>query len=469
MTEKGTSAAAVEWGASDELSAFETMMWRADVDPALRSAGVIVELLDHAPEWDRLITGHEWAVRRVRRMRQRVMEDPVRIGQPGWVDAEVDVRAHLRRVVLPDGATIEDAMEVASELHMEGFDPALPQWLGVLVEGLPDGRAAYLFKLHHAMADGTGLIQLLDLIHSTTAEPTVSASTPEVALPSIHRSARGLVARNAVRQAVRAPGLVARGGRLVGGLVRRPRGSVADAVRYVQSLGRVAGAAPGTPSTLMRERGLGRGAFLLDVPLQDLRAAGMAMGGSLNDAYLAALGAGLRRYHEAQGAEVDEVPIGMPISLRTTSDSDGGNRFAGARIALPVSEPDSAARVARVREQVLAARDEPALDLTGLTAPLMSRVPTAVLTKATSSFTRALDLQASNFRGLTRPAYMAGAEVLGVYPLGPVPGCAVMVTMISHRSTLCVAVAVDTAAVTDLPLLRRSVEEGFAEVVAVGR
>lgn len=218
----------------------------------------------------------------------------------------------------------------------------------------------------------------------------------------------------------------------------------------------------------MTGRGLGRGAFLLDVPVQDLRAAGKALGGSLNDASLAALGAGLRRYHDAQGAEVDEVPIGMPISLRTTSDADGGNRFAGARIALPVGEPDPAARVARIRAQVLAARDEPALVLTGLTAPLMSRMPTAILTRATSSFTRARDVPASNFRGLTWPAYMAGAEGLGVYPLGPVPGCAVMVTTISHRSTLCVAVAVDTAAVTDLPLLRRSVEDGFAEVVAVG-
>ncbi|MCW3038621.1 MAG: hypothetical protein JWM31_526, partial [Solirubrobacterales bacterium] len=206
--------------------------------------------------------------------------------------------------------------------------------------------------------------------------------------------------------------------------------------------------------------------FLLDVPMRDLRAAGKALGGSLNDAYLAALGGGLRRYHEALDSSVGEVPVGMPISLRTKDDGDGGNRFAGARIGLPVAERDPSARMARVREQVLRARDEPALDLTGATAPLMSRVPTPHLTRATGSFTKALDLQASNFRGLDRPAFMAGAEVLEVYPLGPVPGCAIMATLISHSGTCCIGVAVDTSAVTDVALLRTCLREGIAEILS---
>ncbi|MEV4423384.1 wax ester/triacylglycerol synthase domain-containing protein [Patulibacter sp. NPDC049589] len=459
---------AADWGTSDELTAFETMMWRADADPALRSAGLIVEVLDHAPDWDRLVTGHRWVVRRVRRMRQRVLEDRSRIGQPAWVDAEVDLNAHLRRVTLPPGSTFDDAMVVAAEVHMEGFERDRPQWKGVLVDGLADGRALYLFKLHHAMSDGTALIQLLHLIHSTTAEPTVSASDQADPSRAAVASAQALVVRNAARQVGRAPGLVARGGRIAGGVLRRPRRSALSTVRYVQSLGRMAGASPGTPSPALSERGLGRDVFAIDVAMADLRAAGKALGGSLNDAYLAALGAGLRRYHEALGVEVDEIPLGMPISLRKAGDEGGGNRFAAARVALPVAERDATARVARVRAQVLAARDEPALDLAGAAAPLLSRLPTGVLTRTTSTMTSALDVQASNFRGLTRAAYVAGAEVLEVYVMGPVPGCAIMATLISNRDRCSIGVAVDTAAVTDVPLLRRSIGEGLAEVVAAG-
>ena len=42
---------------------------------------------------------------------------------------------------------------------MAPFDRARPLWEATLVEGLPDGRAAYLLKLHHSLADGKGLVQ----------------------------------------------------------------------------------------------------------------------------------------------------------------------------------------------------------------------------------------------------------------------------------------------------------------------
>ncbi|WP_026912681.1 wax ester/triacylglycerol synthase domain-containing protein [Patulibacter minatonensis] len=457
--------APADWGVADELTPFEAMMWRADANPALRSAGVVVEILDHAPEWERLRAGHQWAVRRVRRMRQRILDDPTLVGQPAWVDTEVDLDVHVRRVRLPEGSTLDDALRVAGDLHEEGFDRTRPQWLSVLVEGLPDGRAMYLLKLHHAMADGTAIVQLLDLLHSSTRDPTVTAGLVGPLDAAPRSSGAALAVRHATRQATRTPGLALRGGRAALGLAVRPRKGFTSARRYAQSLGRVLGAPAGTPSPAMRERSLGRALFPIDVPVKDLSAAGKRLGGSLNDAYLAGLGGGLRRYHAAIGVEVDEVPLGMPISLRTAEDESGGNRFAGARIALPVAEPDPAERVRRIREQVLAARGEPALDFTGATAPMMSRAPTALLTRATASFTNGLDVQASNFRGLDREAFMAGAEVLAVYPMGPVPGSAFMATLISHRGTCCIGVAVDTAAVTDVELLRRSLREGFDEVL----
>jgi hypothetical protein len=49
---------------------------------------------------------------------------------------------------------------------MTPFDRARPPWEGTLVEGLPDGKAAYLLKLHHVLTDGLGLTNLLSQIHS---------------------------------------------------------------------------------------------------------------------------------------------------------------------------------------------------------------------------------------------------------------------------------------------------------------
>ena len=41
----------------------------------------------------------------------------------------------------------------------------------VLITGLADGCAAYLFKSHHVVGDGVAIVQLLELLHSHTREP----------------------------------------------------------------------------------------------------------------------------------------------------------------------------------------------------------------------------------------------------------------------------------------------------------
>jgi WS/DGAT/MGAT family acyltransferase len=217
----------------------------------------------------------------------------------------------------------------------------------------------------------------------------------------------------------------------------------------------------------MRRRGLARRFGAIDVPLAWLRAAGKAGGGSLNDAYLAALTGGLRLYHEAHGVEIDVLPIAFPVSLRKEDHPMGGNRFAGARIAGPVGIRDPAERIAAIRERVLTAREEPALDFMGILAPLLARAPTPVLTSLTESVTRTIDLQASNIPGLARPAYIAGARITRMYPFGPVPGAAVMVTLISHDGNCCIGINADGAAIPDTEQFVACLRAGFDEVLAL--
>ena len=58
-------------------------------------------------------------------------------------------------------------------------------------------------------------------------------------------------------------------------------------------------------SPVMRDRAMKRRLAMLDVPLQDLKGAARAAGGTVNDAFMAAVTGGLRRYHERNGAAVD--------------------------------------------------------------------------------------------------------------------------------------------------------------------
>jgi len=69
--------------------------------------------------------------------------------------------------------------------------------------------------------------------------------------------------------------------------------------------------------------------------------------------------------------------------------------------------------------------------------------------------------------GFQEDLYMAGAKIERVYGLGPLPGCATMITLITHGPTACVGVNLDPAAVTDPELFAECVLGGFAEVLAL--
>ena len=73
--------AAGAWGTSGEMSPFEALMWRAESDPRLRAPMTLVDLLDEAPDWDRLVAAHDWGTRLVPRARQRVVDPPHRCGR----------------------------------------------------------------------------------------------------------------------------------------------------------------------------------------------------------------------------------------------------------------------------------------------------------------------------------------------------------------------------------------------------
>jgi WS/DGAT/MGAT family acyltransferase len=448
------------------MSDLEAMMWRAEADPRLRSTGVVVDVLDHAPDWERLVDAHAWAVQLIPRLEQRVVEDPLRLGAPAWARArEFDLEYHLRRVRVPEPGTLEQLLTIAEGLAMTPFDRARPPWEAVLVEGLAGGGAAYVLKLHHCLADGQASVQLFDLVHARTAE-----HTPD---KPIHPEGDPLTT-GSERLAQRAGAVLDDGWRLArwalftaADAARHPDAKLAAGARFARSLVKLAGPPPAPPSVLMAERSLARRYGVIAVPLQWLRAAAKEAGGSVNDAYLAALVGGLRIYHEAHELAPAELPIAFPVSLRGDDDPLGGNRFAGARIAGPVAERRPRDRIRLIREQVLAARDEPALDFMGFLAPVLARAPARLLARVTVEVTRSIDLQASNFPGLARPAYIAGSRIERMYCFGAIPGPGAMATLISHEGMCCVAVTTDAAAVPDHDRFLDCLRAGFDEVLGL--
>jgi len=460
------------WGGDADMSDFEAVMWRAEVEPRTRSTGLLLEVLDCEPDWDRLVAAHERVTVRIPRLRERVIEPLLPLVPPAWSpDRDFDLRHHLHRLRLPAPGGMAELLDVAEALFDRQFDRARPPWEAVLVEGLEGGRAAYALKLHHSLTDGQGGVQLLELAHSRTREPSPPDDTPPPPARPMLTPASLLTSR-LLRRGASAPGVVAQqmlgAARLASRTVTNPGAVVSGTLRYTRSLQRVLTPPPAERSPLLAGRdGTSYRLCVLDVALADLKAAGKAAGGSINDAYLAALLGGFRRYHEHFGVAVDRMPIAFPISLRRSDDPLGGNRFAGARFAAPVGETDPRERIAAVRDFVLSARDEPAIGVLDLLAPAISRMPTPVVVGLTAEMTSVSDLQATNVPGLGHAAYLAGAQVTHTYIFGPRPGVAAMVAMLSYNGTCCLGFNVDPDAVTDLDLFQRCMREGFDEVLAL--
>lgn len=463
QTETGT------WGAAREMNALEALMWRAEADPRLRSTVCALDILDCVPDWDRLRAAHDWATRIVPRFRDRVVEPTLGLGAPEWAtDPDFNLDRHLRRERLPAPGTLRQLLDIAEETASADFDRRHPPWEAVLVEGLEGGRAGYLLKLHHSHTDGLGGIQLLSMLHSKTREPTPDKLMPAPAEPQEPSGAR-LLAGQLARLARQAPDAAARAAgdalSLTASAAQHPDRAVNEALHYARSFQRVMSPPPARPSPLLQGRSLRWRFEALEVPLADLRAAGKAAGGSVNDAFVAALLGAFRRYHEAFDVAIDAMPMAIPVSLRKDDHPMGGNRFAGVRFAAPVGERDPRERIRLVREVVLTRREEPAVDALAVIAPVLGRLPRPILTRLGGQLTQNNDLQASNIPGIAHPVYMAGAQITHMYPFGPLPGCAAMIALVSHNGICCIGANLDPAAITDPDLFATCLDQGFAEVL----
>ena len=459
--------AGAAWSAAAEMDPFETVMWRSEADPRLRSPLTLVEILDQAPDAGRLLRAHDWASRIVPRFRQRVVEPPLTLGAPAWVtDGELDFGYHLQHMQLPAPGTLHQVLEIAQSIAMRPFDRARPLWEAVVINGLEGGQAAYILKAHHSITDGIGGVQLLALLHSRSREPMRGRPEP-AAPPADTRTPVEILAGQAARRALDAPAWAVRQSAAAARALKSPARSVADAIAFASSLRRVADPATGAPSPLLSPRSLAWRFEAAEVPLADLKAAARSAGGSVNDAFLAAVLGGFRRYHEHFSVPVNTMPVAMPISLRTAADGAGGNRFAAARFAAPVAEPDPRERMRQVREFVITARAEPAVNAATLLSPALSHLPSPLVARILASMTSSNDAQVSNVPGIPYPVYMAGARITRMYPFGPLPGCAAMITLISHDGTCCIGINTDAAAITDPALFRTCLGEGIDEILAL--
>jgi WS/DGAT/MGAT family acyltransferase len=450
-----------------KMSDAEGLMWRLEKDPHLSSTFANVTILDQRPDFDALLRRMDRAVHVVRRLRQRVQPAPVNLTAPMWVeDPNFDLHYHVRHLALPKPGTLRQLLDLTSLIACDPFDRTRPLWQFVVVDGLRGGRSALIQKLHHTITDGEGGVQLslqfLDFERDAPEPPPLDVG-PHDDVPDNPEPSGQDVLRDLLAGSLRMPlGVL----RQIKDLLADPTGipeagsAAADTVRGVMSqLSDVEQAR----SPLWTARSLGRRIETMRAPFGDTRAAAKRMGGTLNTAFLTAAAEAAGRYHERMGTPVDQLRASMAISTRT--EASGANAFSLARMMVPTGPMAIDERFAAIQAATGAAREASSTASLETLAAVASTLPTSLITRLARQQAHTVDFATSNVRGAPMAMYVAGAQLMENYPVGPLGGVAFNVTLLSYNHSLDMGVNIDTAAVSDAPLLQRCLQQAFDDLL----
>lgn len=450
-----------------KMSDAEGLMWRLEKDPHLSSAFAAVTILDRPPDFDRLLARMERAVHVVERLGQRVQPMPANLSAPTWVDdANFDLHFHVRHIALPKPGTMRQLLDLACLIVCDPFDRTRPLWQFVVVDGLRGGKSALIEKLHHTITDGEGSVKLslqfLDFERDAPDPPPIDPAEAENREPTSSDSSGDLL-RDLLAGSLRMPlGLL----RQIKDLLSDPTGipeagsAAADTVRGVMSQ---LNDTEQARSPLWTQRSLKRRMEVLRVPFEETKEAAKRLGGTLNTAFLTAAAEAAGRYHEQMGAPVEELRASMAISTR--SEGSGSNAFSLARMLVPTSDMTIGERFTWIQAAAGAARESNATASLETLAAVASTLPTSLITRLARQQAQTVDFATSNVRGAPVPLYLAGAEMLENYAIGPLAGVAFNLTLLSYNHNLDMGVNIDSAAVTEPEVLRECLEKAFADLM----
>lgn len=445
----------------------DALLWRIEKDPLLRSTIVVVGLYDRPFDRARLVDRFDRATRLIPRLRQRAVAPPLSLAPPRWeADPRFDLSYHVRQVRVPGEGSLRDLLDMAQPLAMQGFDRARPLWEFTAVDGLTEGRAALILKVHHSVTDGIGAMQLLlAVLLDLERDPSEGSGPMPEAPPPEPTTWFERAADAAGHERRRALGIARRTLATTGRLVTDPSRTLRWATTNMASTARLLRPVFTPLSPIMQGRSLGVHFDALTMPLDELKAAGKKGGGTLNDAFVAAVAGGLHRYHEHHGAAVEALRMTMLINVRTAETaSQSGNQFSPARFRVPVGIADPAERIGAVRSLIADQRAEPSLGFTEAIAGVLNRLGTTAATELFGRLLKSIDFLTSNVPGPPIPVYFAGARLEGQFAYGPLSGAGVNITLLSYLDECQIGVNTDAAAVPDPDVFMTYLGESFDEV-----
>ena len=373
--------------------------------------------------------------------RRRLVDVPGRFHRPVWIEEpRFDLDRHVRPQEMPPSAGTSELADLSAEIIGKRLDRNRPLWEMRLVEGMEDGQAAAVTKVHHAAIDGVSgaeaTVRLLDF------EPSPEPVLPDDEWEADPEPQSSSLVADAMGELGRLPGEAARH------LSRTAKAGLQFWRHARQAAGERLPAPFAGPRTSINRPLTGRRSVAYTKvelpairPLRDL-------GTTVNDIVLALSAGALRRYLGRRGERPDHPLVAaVPVSVRTDDEGGAmGNRLSGLLVDLATEVDDPIERLRRISAGARTAKERDQMLGPDAVSSLAELAPPALLTTLSAMDDKLglsghlpplCNVVVSSFPGPAEPLYFAGAKMTAAYPLGPlVPGSGLNITVQSYLDTL---------------------------------
>ncbi|WP_285102131.1 wax ester/triacylglycerol synthase domain-containing protein [Promicromonospora sp. MEB111] len=300
-----------------------------------------------------------------------------------WAEVPPDLEHHVRLVEAEEAVVALERR--CGELMTVPLARDRPLWELLLVPGGDLTDAAFILRIHHAIADGMSAVALVHELFNPEERRTLSGDVP-VDAPTDHgRSGRA--------------GESARRVRRLGFGLRRVLTTISG--RGVP------------PTVLLGERSPNRGVALVDVDLGALTSRARSFGATVNDALLASVAAGFEAALRAAGEQVPAtLAVSSPVALRRHGSASNQVGVMLVRLPLAGTGPDDRLRLiaARTMAEKVRARQQGTLEL--MRGPLGARLMDGVGHRQhlVAGFV-------TNVPGPAETMRLAGAPITAIWPV----------------------------------------------------
>lgn len=386
--------------------------------------------------------------------RAKLADSQLNLDHPVWVeDQDFDLSRHLQRIDLPSPGGRRELAEVCGHIAAAQLDRSKPVWEMWVIEGVADtdahegGPLALMIKVHHSAVDGVSGTNLLTQLCSPEPDSAPPDPVDGPGDATQFEIAAGGLAKFLSRPVQLAKALPATVSTIVN-TVSRARSGEAMAAPFA------------APATLFNaEVSAKRSIALAQLDFEDVKRVKNRFDVKINDVVLALCAGAFREFLRDRGELPDKPLVAVvPMSVHDECDRPGRNQVSGMFCNLQTHIADPGERLqaiakadSRAKEHSRAIGPTLALDWTQLATRQMLGFLLGLASHTPLTHTAIHNLIISNVAGPQPRLYCLGAEIKGLYPLGPIfHGSGLNITVMSLSGKLNVGIISCPQLVDDL-------------------